>query len=120
MFTPILRSLGVTAAFLLWSLIEGVFLFYLPKFYLARVLLGNFVAVVVLCVTWAGFGMRCLGQIAFLTTVGVTFRLVTEQVNEMLEGKTGLMLAVLAGHLAALGVALVWYSFLVLYSSVFS
>lgn len=119
MFTIILRTLGVAGAFLLWSAVEGSMLFYLPKLYLTRVVLGNFGAVVVLCLTWGGFGLRSLGQIAFLTSVGVTFRLVTERVNEMLEGKKGLMLAILAGHFAALGMMVVWYSFLVLYTSIF-
>lgn len=115
----ILKVFGVIVSFLSWAAIEATFLRYQPTLNLLRVVLGNFVAVIVLCLTWNGFTLRCLGEIGFLTSMGITFRLVTEYVNEMLEGKRGLLLALIAGHFAAVGVALVWYGFLLLFATIF-
>lgn len=115
----IVKATGVIGSFLTWVAVEGLLLRFAPARCLCRTVVGNLMAVTVLCFAWHGFSWTCLSEIVFLTTMGVTFRRTTEHVNESFGGKKGLALGFLAGHLAAFGVALVWYVLALIYLAVF-
>lgn len=105
----IVKAAGVIGSFLTWVVVESVMLDLAPAHGHLRIVLGNLMAVTVLCLTWHGATWTCLGEIVFLTTMGVTFRCTIERVREAYGGKKGLVLGLLSGHLAAFGVALIWY-----------
>ena len=115
----ILRFFGLIVFFLTRAVIEPSCRYHLPGFDLVWVGVSNFVSVTVLCLTWHGLSLRCLGEIVVLTSLGITFQLVTENVNEMLEGKRGLVLAFIAGHIATVLMGLIWYAFIFLLSLIF-
>lgn len=115
----IVKAAGVVGSFLTWVVVESLMQDYAVAFRRLRIVLGNLLAVTVLCVMWHGVSWMCLGDTVFLTTMGVTFRWTFESVKDVYKGRKGLMLGVLTGHLAAFVVALIWYVCAMVYIELF-
>lgn len=116
----ILKAASVVGAFLTWMAVEMLFLRLWPTCRLLRIVAGNVFSVTQLCLAWHGFSLTAFSEIIFLSTMGITFRSTIEYVNQSYGGKKGLALGLLAGHLAAVGVALVWYLLVLLYLVIFN
>lgn len=109
----------MVGSFLTWVVVESLMKNYAPTLRGWRIVLGNLLAVTLLCVAWHGVSWMTLGETVFLTTLGVTFRCTVERVKGAYGGAKGLVLGLLAGHLAAFVVALIWYVCALAYIEIF-
>lgn len=115
----IVKAAGVVGSFLTWVMVESVMQDYAPTLRPLRIVVGNLLAVTVLCMSWHGMSWVCLAETVFLTTMGVTFRCTAERVKDAYKGRKGQVLGLLAGHLAAFVVALIWYVCALAYIEIF-